>query len=411
MLAYYKESLLDLFEQLQRLHTDPANSSELCCKIQQTLIRRIIYVEGRLQETRRHIAECKKSLALRDSATRDKERAQVLKQMVDHAHWKIDEYQNVLKILRGVGDGLAFSFLSKWDIKPMTFKERAGFLSGKAGFTQERRVLSWACTQNIVVILNDLTNCLRHGDITVPKGEVFALIEMKTSRNSNARTRRQADNLQKISSYLETDEITGLYGPDLSMRRSPLQIEERTRTDELNEAIAEALVHGNVLRQVEDGLYYYVETPAGHLDPGVVLERFTTPPLVAYLNMGKYDNFAYYPFTLSIRDPETLYRFYEGSLLIFVIIDMAVVSTRLETHNLQVELLDDREWALQITPQEFATIDGFTPMRIGRHFLMRVPFEFLSLDWFLDELIERCNHIFRNPSGPGSELLGTELRT
>jgi hypothetical protein len=45
--------------------------------------------------------------------------------------------------------------------------------------------------------------------------------------------------------------------------------------------------------------------------------------LVLFVNDMKYQhNLAYYPFPLCFRDPEALFRFYNGELLIYVVIDM-----------------------------------------------------------------------------------------
>ena len=58
-------------------------------------------------------------------------------------------------------------YFDKWDIKPQSFKEPPGFVSEKAGLNFELRILRLVFSSGHVEILNDLTNCLRYGDVSI----------------------------------------------------------------------------------------------------------------------------------------------------------------------------------------------------------------------------------------------------
>jgi hypothetical protein len=100
-------------------------------------------------------------------------------------------------LLKAIGDGVAFLYLSKWDLKTMVFKEKPGFISGKEGLSLERRVLREAFARGGFAILNDLTTCLRYGDLTVPGAEGFMIIELK-SGGTGARSDRAKRQVEKI---------------------------------------------------------------------------------------------------------------------------------------------------------------------------------------------------------------------
>jgi hypothetical protein len=80
-----------------------------------------------------------------------------------------DDYDTILLVLRDIGDAVAFTYIDKWDIKPLCLaKEPAGFISGKEGLRLELNIFRYLKSKNKICILNDITNSIRHGDITVP---------------------------------------------------------------------------------------------------------------------------------------------------------------------------------------------------------------------------------------------------
>ena len=94
-------------------------------------------------------------------------------------------------------------------------------------------------------------------------------------------------------------------------------------------------------------------------------------------------NLAYYPFPLCFRDPEALYRFYNGELLIYVVIDIERVNEILDSYGLSSTLSDRENFTLKI----FHLTDEERVWYISSHMVGRLVGEFLRLDWLLENTI------------------------
>jgi hypothetical protein len=56
-----------------------------------------------------------------------------------------------------------------------------GFLSGKVGFEKEVEAARYFVQKGYMVIMNDLTNCLRIGDLTMKRGDEVRTFEVKSN--------------------------------------------------------------------------------------------------------------------------------------------------------------------------------------------------------------------------------------
>jgi hypothetical protein len=74
----------------------------------------------------------------------------------------------------------------RYDLKPLAFKQSPGSLRGKIGRRKELYILHALLNQNLRVILCDLTNVLRYGDICAEKFKLPLPLEIKSSRNESA---------------------------------------------------------------------------------------------------------------------------------------------------------------------------------------------------------------------------------
>jgi hypothetical protein len=286
MLKYYRKTFLKLFEQVALLREAQYAQSLLCLDIQETLISKTRYVEGKI----RH---CKRA-------------AQANEANDDGEYWwqKTQDYRDVLSLFRKVGDSLAFIYIDTWDIKPMANNHTPGFISGKSGFELESRLMRYANRKGLPCLLSDLTSVLRStlfGD-----GKVFMRVA-----------------LSKSISY---------------------------HTDQLREVIDIARRDGFCFRRVEEGLYYIAATNddfdrmAPRLEP---MNRPIAYPLNA--DKFETNTFPYTPLILSIRDPDSILDFYEGCLCLFVVVDLDVVLGRLTSGGLQVKISDDEYWMFEIS--------------------------------------------------------------
>lgn len=191
MLTSYRNTISSLLLKVQRIRVEPLKSQDLCLEVQETLIRKISYFEKRIRFLKAQIKSSKQLLRTKISPPLTKPQAAALKLHIEDGYYLIDQYQRLQFLFRTIGDALAFIYLDTWDIKPMAFKESPGAISGKKGARLERKILRAIVRSGYVAILNDLTNCLRFGDITVVRDGFPQILEVKSSKAKDARSNRQ----------------------------------------------------------------------------------------------------------------------------------------------------------------------------------------------------------------------------
>jgi hypothetical protein len=402
MLHLYQNTLLDLFGRVQLINADPDGSHAECLAVQETLLRKITYAERKITRLKRRCRELKAKLRNPDPALRlNREQAAIIKEEISTAKFICDEYRRLTIVFREIGDCLAFTYLDKYNIKPMAFKEPPGFVSGKKGTRLERRCLRRAFAGGYLAILNDLTNCLRYGDLTIPVGGMPKLIELKSGKSSGEREDRQIEKMSRLSEYLTTDRVTDWYHPGV-MTRLAFEQEEVNHRNQLNELIAIALQSHSSYRQVEDGLHYLVVAPPPGVEPDFhalsdIAPSFRNPPVAVIVNQLKQNNVAYFPFPLSITNPQHTLKFYNGDFLIMIFLDTDFVLSYLQHNGISAQFVDDAEWKL--TLRNDSPSDGeLHEAKVSEHFMSRLFAEFLSLSWLLDVIIQ---HVKR----PNMQLL------
>jgi hypothetical protein len=252
MFAYYKRSLVSLFGLVKTLSTNPHGESETCLAIQEKLLRHISHIERKIRECHASITNLNERLRTQQPTRITKAEAQAIRNVVSHSHHKIDEYRQLLTMFREIGDALAFAYIEKYDIKPLAIKEAPGFLSQKAGLRLELKALRTVFSLGHVGIMNGLTNCLRYGDISVPKdGTLRFLFEAKSGKYPNSRTQRQFTKARKVINYLTDDETDGLYGINGQFQRISLHSPEVHHRDQLNTLISSAMKNETSYAEVE----------------------------------------------------------------------------------------------------------------------------------------------------------------
>jgi hypothetical protein len=383
----YREELMSLFTDLNCLKANPKDL-ELCFSIQEKLIDRIRSIEYRIRVAKKEIA------VLRDSIKNDRlsrEQVQKLRYIIKRRDLRKFSYDQLLLVFRDIGDSIAFIYLDKWDIKPLCMsKEPAGFISGKRGLRQELLRFRSYQRENKPAIFNDITNSLRHGDITVPTHGVPIIIEVKSGKSSrnNKRAQRQFNRINKISQYLVSNNGEAIY-PELegvAMQRRDLGKKERDHQKKLSSLMKEAISSGrNIMRKIEDGLYYHIAVT----DFSTIEEDMKKLPADAkwvchIVNSEKQVKQAYYPFTLSINEPEALFQFYDGNIWITIFIDINIIEREFSAKGFIVKFLQDDINFLDLDSPDA----NLRHAKISLHFFGRVFAEFLSLRWMLEEI---CN--------------------
>ncbi len=207
---------------------------------------------------------------------------------------KLEGYKRVLHILKDVGDAIAFTYIDKYDIKPMRFKEASGFVSGKAGLREEWRLLRKIFEQGGIGILNDLTHCLRYGDIIAGQGNrLFAIFEVKSGTHRNQRAKRQFASINKLAGYLKTDTTHELYGMRGKFQRIAVCGEEAHNRKRLDSIIRQARKCGLSWEEVEPGLFYVVMYEPRMDWMTSVQQRCIGQPMLVIVNGFKWKNLAY----------------------------------------------------------------------------------------------------------------------
>jgi hypothetical protein len=108
--------------------------------------------------------------------------------------------------------------------------------------------------------------------------------------------------------------------------------------------------------------------------------------IIELINDFKYDHSAYYPFTLSMKSPENIFRFYAGEFVVLVLVDCNVIESFLKRRNLNFCLQDDADWPIRISTSHDCEKGALDYVQMSKHFWGRLFVEFLSLNWFLEEI-------------------------
>lgn len=354
---------------------------DLVLELQRFLIRRITQAERRINRVNRAAANMRRSLS-RDRLPR--ERAKQVKARIKDCANVVDTLRDLMFVWRSFGDGIAAVYQSKYALKHLYYdtnyrvKEAAGFMTGKAGFRREWKLLNVAISMGVPVVLADVTNVIRHGDLCALAGADPVPIEVKSSTNRNARTTRQFQQLQELTDFYANDgaEVFRGMGP---VRRTELRTREVNHEQAANDCLTEALKHGFATVEPEPGLRYVAFTE----DPDDRGADMFSPTMHAYVLAPTAGWLPAYPFTLSLN-PGNLVHFLLGRVAIAVLIDLAVLKALFARRGVHATMLMDGAHAIQVCKDPTDLYGGV--FRISQQRFGRIAGEFLSLAWFAEEI-------------------------
>lgn len=365
------------------LHTIKAdkNRLDLVVELQRFLIRRITQCERRTYRVKKTL------LSMRRSLSRDrlpKAHAAQVKIRIGNGTDVIEALRHMMFLWRSFGDGIAAIYQNKYALKHLFYdatykiKEDPGHMTGKAGFRREWRFLNLGISMGVPVVLADVTNIIRHGDLCGLAGPDPVPVEVKSSKNRNARTARQFGQLDELAGFYANDGADDFRGQG-SVQRVELRFAEVNHTRVLNDCVAEALVCGVAIVEPEPGLQYiaFSEGPEGKL------ERPNLSTVQAYVLGASPGWLPAYPFTLSLA-PANLVRFFLGQVAIMVLIDLAVVKSLFKHLGVHATMLMDSNYSMQICNDPGDLSKGV--VRISQSRFSRIAAEFQSLKWFVEEL-------------------------
>jgi len=355
-------------------------------QIQDYLIDRVVDTETKVSKQQALRKSLKSELKKKGAS---KEQSAEIKEQIASCDARISGYKFLLYVWRCFGDGIANKYVSKWNLKRLFYahdsaemKQAPGYLGGKKGIRAERHLMQEALSYNVPALLCDLTNIIRHGDVCLLGASDPFVIEVKSSTNRNKRIERQMLAISTIHEYLEND--VGNVGGVPGMRRQSLPVEERHHNSAINHVAAEA-ANGRPSRiSPEEGLFY-IGVPAQNSADYDELFEGIEEPILFMLNHDKTEQLwgNYYPFTLSLLEPETLYAFLSGAIYLLVLISRPSLHVRAGAACFDLNVVMANNVGFELLNRE-SSFNKEVPYVVSEHFVGRLAFEFLSLDWFFE---------------------------
>lgn len=365
------------------LHTIRADTErlDLVLELQRYLVRRITQSERRIDRVNRLTAKLRRSLG-RDRLPRaDADR---VKAQVKRCGEVIEELRYALFAWRCFGDGIAAIYQDKYALKHLYYdanyqvKPDAGFISGKAGFRREWKLLRMGIRMGVPLVLSDATNVIRHGDLCALAGRDPVPIEVKSSKNRNARTARQLAQLQELADFYAKDGAENFRGMP-EVRRVEQHHTEVNHFDAANKCIEEALQNGFAMVQPEAGLRYIAFTGEG---PDDRLDGAMSSSTLALGVTPSADWLPAFPFTLSLS-AGNLVHFLLGHFALVVLIDLAHLKKLYSQQGVHATLMMGDPYAVQLCNDPLDLYKGV--VRVSTQSFMRIACEFQSLAWFAQE--------------------------
>jgi hypothetical protein len=387
IIARYERSIRSLHGAALAVNRRPSDYAA-ALELQLSVLRKLKYLERRIHTQKEHRRQLRSQLKGKRTAPLSKEAASRLKARIRQCEHAQREYQFLADLVKTFCDAVAFTYLDKWDIKPLAFRPSPGHLSGKVGLQFELRVLRSLLRKGQAAILNDLTHCLRYGDITIASPTGPMPIELKSGKGEGSRGRAQAARIQHVRDYFNTDHTNSLYGLEGEFVRFDAESREVNYLKKISVLLKRALATGDATTTPESGLVYAVHvTDKGRDAQGFTellsrrTKHFVGKPLLLLLNEDKLGNSAYLPRPLAIRDETAFWRYLCGEIQIFVVMDTGYVEALLKRSGLKCSWILSRDHMFEIWPEEVAPERG--RLIVSSPFFLRVAYEFLSLEWFL----------------------------
>ena len=384
LFRYAEPDLLRAANLLHRVKADPERL-DLVLELQRHLIRCIVRTEARVLRMRRKRKRPVPNIGQHIS----REVARARKALLSALHEREKQLLHLLFLWRCFGDGIAFIYQSKYNLKHTYYdgnynpKASPGFMTEhgklKPGFAREYRILCSGIRHKVPVVLCDLTNIIRYGDVCALAAADPLCIEVKTSRNRNARTDRQVKSLQELAAFYANDGAPVFRGIP-NVRREETKTLDVDYRDALNACIAAGLGTGWGTATPESGLTYLSCTAT---DDEKFAEIGITPSTQCYFLSAQASFLPSYPFVLSM-DPLNSVAFMQQRFGLMVFIESKQVKAAFKRHGVEATMLMDGTHAVQITKTPENLMLG--AWRVSEQMFARIATEFLSIEWFADEM-------------------------
>lgn len=375
-LEFY-QALLDL----HKLKTSPDDLSLLIC-LQRKLIRKITWTERAILRGKSTHSVLKARLSKKQNK---KSVSLSIKNLIRNIAIRKKKLEHDLFLWRCIGDGIASIYQNIHALKHLFYdhqyapKESAGFISGKKGFRKEWSILKMGINHNVPVLLSDLTNIIRVGDVCALADHDPVPIEVKSSNNSSKRRSRQEAHMRNLAKFYSNDEIEDFRGSP-TVKRFELKETEINYYQEINSCIKNTANLDFLSTSPEPGLIYIVAKSQIALDQGI--QKLLNPTTLIQQLSPEQNWLPSYPFTLSLT-PENSYIFSSNRISIFVLIDLSYLKFLFSQHGVTATFIMQEDYAIQLCLNPTNLKDG--ACRVSDLLLGRIGTEFQSLKWFAAE--------------------------
>lgn len=405
MLHRYRQSIYTLTDKLHALQANPENIA-LLLDLQKALLTKIKRTDTRiatLKARRKALVHLKKSGP-------SKEQSKLTKKAIAITNEAIADAQQLLFLWRCFGDGIAFIYINKQALKHMLYnthdydvKPAAGAMLGKIGLRKEWSILKSILSKEIPAVLSDLTNTIRHGDICVLIGPDPIPVEVKTSKNRNARVDRQLANLAALNRFLQTDAATDFRGLDHVVRLD-IPVPDKNHADAMNECIERSRETGFAAISPETGLTYVCARAADTVSQlGPLMKPKTILNILNEMKIGA-AWMPYFPFVLSIRRKENLYDFMNGNITLMVLLDTQAFVDAYAAHGLAATFVEHPQLTLVVT--KLGAVRGRDPIGgLSTGYFARLFYDFDTIQSFIDSELAHIEYL-ETPSADLAERFG-----
>jgi hypothetical protein len=376
----------NLLSKLEIVQNDPYEKINEAIDLQINILTSLIKIEKKIKSNKEIIILNKQSIKNSDKKEYKIEKNNENNRIKEES----DFLKNQLKRFREIGDSIAFLYFDKHDLKSLCWKQDAGYLSGKVGLKKELEIFQEYILQGTFCILNDITNSLRFGDITIDIEGKPQLIEVKTGIYDNQRVIRQANNLAERNKLLENDVVENFPEQNITLIKIDIPEKEKNYIQEFQDALSKIKSGEEYCITPEEGIWYFFNYKSTDYRQFDQIRKTCKKATVFFLNQYKNCDENYLPFPLVFNNSFYLNEFYNGELLIIVLIDFSVFLEKLSKHNIFLEFEDDIYYHFSFLnkgKKDNINMSKLAFNRIGR--------EFESIDWTIASLcgaIKKATH-------------------
>jgi len=391
-----------LNEIMSRIHTLDKSSPKDFLGIQIELRTLIIECERKIVQNRNKVKGLKWSKRNYAKSV-DKSILKINKyeRIIDRFNRRQDAIQYERMKLKFLGDCIAYKVYEEFDIRQLSKNNDPGFIFDKEGSEFEVEVALEHAKDGYYVLLHDITNCLRVGDLSIVSNEGKpVMIECKETRTGelkiNDRLIRQVERMMSIDSIMKSEVNTEVKSVNTEM------LYKYNLPTEIIEIKAEVIYHYSVLEklcqtennfeviEVEPGLTYAVVKDGYEEDLYRELEvRFENCSILSSNLLrrieGEFENIP--PFGIGIKSSKVLIEIFDVDIIAFIFIDMNIVQELFKNLGCEdgVELVGNDENI------EYVRVIGRNS-QIGPRIFNRVRYGLLSLETAVLQIVELINY-------------------